>query len=272
MEPGLDLSGAWTALSRRPLIYQITSAVAAPWQAEVTAAVGASPILSTHPAEAREIASRASALLLNTGMPTERTPEAFAEALAGLPPDRPCLVDPVGYGTTDWRRRWIDRFRAASRRVAVKGNEAEMALLGGGEGRLCGVEGAGARGVAEALSRLVFSGPAFLAVATGGEDRLAFSGSLWKVRGGSKRLADLPGSGCCLGSVMAACLAVADPLSAGLAALLAFRLAAERAERFPGPASFRQGFVDALAGLRGRDLDEGRRRIEGPIPLPEGLS
>ena len=51
----------------------------------------------------------------------------------------------------------------------------------------------------------------------------------------------------------------------------AFRLAAERAERFPGPASYRQGFVDALAGLRGRDLDEGRRRIEGPIPLPEVL-
>lgn len=256
-----DLRRAWEALSRRPLVYQLTSAVSAAWQAEVTAAVGAVPVLSRHPAEAREIAAGADGLLLNAGMPGTSSPEAFAEALAGLRRGRPCLVDPVGYGVTAWRREWIDALLRA-RPLAVKGNRAEVALLGGGEGAMRGVEGGEARGVEGALARLVRSGRATLAVATGAEDLLFFEGRFWTVRGGSPHLPALPGSGCCLGSVMTACLAVAEPLSAALAALVSFRLASARADRAAGPASFRSAFVDALASLDGADLDEGASLVE----------
>lgn len=265
MRPLFDVASAWEGLKGRPLVHQLTSAVAASWQADVTAAVGASPVLSAHPEEAREIASRADALLLNTGMATENSPQAFAEALAGLGEGRPCLVDPVGYGLTAWRTAWIDGLLASGRPMAVKGNGAEMARLGKTGGILRGIEAVQAEGVAKVLFSLAARGGLFLLVATGPEDRLFFHGRLWTVRGGSPRLPALVGSGCCLGSVMAACLAVADPLSAGLAALLAFRLAAERALPAAGPSRYRQAFVDGLASLGGADLEEGRVRIAGPF-------
>ena len=265
----LDLQRAWEALSERPLVYQLTSSVAGPWQAEVTAAIGARPILSCHLDEAREIASQADGLLLNAGMPTPPSPEVFEEALVGLRPGRPCLVDPVGYGATAWRRGWIDGL-LRSRPLAVKGNGAEMALLGGGEGEMRGVEGVEARGVELSLARLVRSGRTDLAVATGAEDRLFFAEGLWAVRGGSPFLPALPGSGCCLGSVMVACLAVAEPLAAALAALVAFRLAAARAGGERGPSAFRGAFTDALAALRGPDLAQGFSLVRGPH-RPEAL-
>jgi hydroxyethylthiazole kinase-like sugar kinase family protein len=59
---------------------------------------------------------------------------------------------------------------------------------------------------------------------------------------------------------------VAEPLSACLAALLAFRMAAERAEGSPWPASWKNAFLDALAALKPYELSEGMRsRTEGPL-------
>jgi len=265
-----DPGEVWVAVrKKRPLVYQLTSAVAAAFQAEVTAAVGASTIMSAHPKEARVIASAADSLLLNTGMPTDATKEAFNEALAGLELERPCLLDPVGYRVSPWRTAWIDSILSSGKITALKGNGAEMALLGGEEGRLRGVESSKARNLEEALMGIVKTkdGPS-VAVATGTTDLLAEGGKLWKVRGGSHLLPLLPASGCALGSVAAACLSVADPLSACLAALLAFRMAAERAKGSPWPASWKNAFLDALAALKPEELSEGMKdRIEGPFEL-----
>jgi hydroxyethylthiazole kinase-like sugar kinase family protein len=63
-------------------------------------------------------------------------------------------------------------------------------------------------------------------------------------------------------------MAVTDPLSAATAALLAFRMAAERAPGAAGPASWRNAFVDALAALEPEKLSSGmKERVEGPFPL-----
>ena len=53
-----DVKEAWSALrERRPLIFHITNDVAAPLQANVCLAVGASPLMSKHPAETEELAA-----------------------------------------------------------------------------------------------------------------------------------------------------------------------------------------------------------------------
>ena len=263
-----DPGEVWMAVrKKRPLVYQLTSAVAAAFQAEVTAAVGASSVMSAHSKEARVIASAADALLLNTGMPNDASVESFNEALAGLPKGRPCLLDPVGYGVSPWRTAWIDAIVSGGRVTALKGNGAEMARLGGTGGRLRGVESSKAPKLEEAMARIAkMEGAPSVAIATGATDMLAEGGMLWKVRGGSSFLPLLPASGCALGSVAAACLCVAEPLSACLAALLAFRMAAERAEGSPWPASWKNAFLDALAALEPDELSEGMRsRTEGPL-------
>ncbi len=253
----------------RPLVYQLTSAVAAAFQAEVTSAVGAVPVMSSHPEEARVIASGADALLLNTGMPGETSKRAFLEALRGLRKGKPCLLDAVGYGLTPFRTGWIDGLLTGGRITAVKGNRAETARLGGGSGSMKGVESSGARGVEKALKEITKSERApVVAVATGKVDKIACGGSLWKVRGGVGVLPQVPASGCALGSVLASCMAVADPLSAATAALLAFRMAAERAPGASGPASWKNAFIDTLAALEPETLSSGmKKHVEGPLPL-----
>jgi hydroxyethylthiazole kinase len=99
-------------------------------------------------------------------------------------------------------------------------------------------------------------------------DKIACGDSFWKVHGGSQLLPQLPASGCALGSVMAACMAVADPLPAAIAALLAFKLAAEQAGNAPWPASWKNAFVDALAALEPEKLSSGmKEHVQGPLPL-----
>jgi hydroxyethylthiazole kinase len=265
-----DAGTVWESIKKeRPLVYQLTSAVAAPFQAEVTAAVGAALVMSTHAGEARVIASGADALLLNTGMPGETSKRAFLEALSGLRKGRPCLLDAVGYGLTPFRTVWVDSLLKDGRITAVKGNEAEMARLGGGSGSMKGVESSGAREVEKALKKITKSEKApLVAVATGKVDKIACGGSFWKVHGGSGLLPQVTASGCALGSVMAACMAVADPLSAAMAALLAFKLAAEQAGNAPWPASWKNAFVDALAALEPEKLSSGmKEHVQGPLPL-----
>jgi len=254
---------------KRPLVYQITSAVAAPFQAEVTAAAGASPVMSSHPEEARMIASGADVLLLNTGMPGGFSPKAFTEALSGLQRGKPCLLDVVGYGLTPFRTDWIDSLLAEGRITAVKGNEAEIARLGGAWGSMKGVESSGAGKIEKALKEITRGERApVVAVSTGAVDRVTDGRALWKIRGGSALLPKVPGSGCALGSVMAACMAVADPLPAAVTALLAFRIAAEDAGNAPWPASWKNAFIDALAALEPEKLSSGmNERVEGPFPL-----
>ncbi|MGC9489949.1 MAG: hydroxyethylthiazole kinase [Thermovirgaceae bacterium] len=265
-----DARKVWERIRKeRPLVYQLTSAVAAPFQAEVTAAVGAALVMSFHPGEARVIASGADALLLNTGMPKETSKGAFLEALRGLQKGTPCLLDAVGYGLTPFRTGWVDSLLKDGRVTAVKGNEAEMARLGGGSGSMKGVESSGAREVEKALKEITKGERIpLVAVATGKVDKIACGGSLWKIHGGSGLLSQVPASGCALGSVMVACMAVADPLPAAVTALLAFRIAAEDAGNAPWPASWKNAFVDALAALEPEKLSSGmKEHVEGPLSL-----
>ncbi len=265
-----DPGNVWERIrKKRPLIYQLTNTVAAFFQAEVTAAAGAAVVMSCHPREARVIASGADALLLNTGTPGGTSQEAFVEALGGLREGKPCLLDAVGYGLTPFRTGWIDSLLAEGRITAVKGNEAEIARLGGSWGSMKGVESSGAGRIEKALKEITRGekGPV-VAVSTGAVDRVADGRSLWKIRGWSALLPKVPGSGCALGSVMAACMTVADPLPAALTALLAFRIAAEGAGNAPWPASWKNAFIDALAALEPERLSSGmNERVEGPFPL-----
>ena len=57
-------------VDRLILIFHITNDVAAPLQANVCLAVGASPLMSKHPAETEELAALSNGFLANLGTPT----------------------------------------------------------------------------------------------------------------------------------------------------------------------------------------------------------
>lgn len=92
------------------MIYHITNNVIKNDVANVTLALGASPIMSDYPKEAEEITQLASALVLNTG--TIHSNSTRAMLLAGKTANKkgiPVVLDPVGVGATSYRKEIINK-------------------------------------------------------------------------------------------------------------------------------------------------------------------
>lgn len=266
---GRDVEAAWRALrERRPLIFHVTNDVAAPLQANVCLAVGASPLMSRHPEETEELIALSSGFLANLGTPT---PDSVRVVNLGLSAARKkgcmTLLDPVGYGASRLRVDLFDGIMREHPLSILKGNAGEISLMAGVGGATRGVDAVGVgdlrRGVLE-LSRR----HGCVACATGPEDLIGDGTAVATVRGGSALLPLVSGSGCVSGTVvLAVAAACGDPALGTLCGLLAMGIASERAEKNArGSGSFAAGLVDELHRLEPEHLsaDSGRWSVEVP--------
>ena len=153
---------------RKPLVHQITNFVVMNETANATLALGALPVMAHAPQEVEEMASVASALVLNIGTLADDWVEAML--LAGRAANRsnvPIVLDPVGAGATAYRTEASKRLLAVLRIAVVRGNSAEIATLAGRQAQIRGVEAVGeaagpelARQAARALGTVVaITGP-----------------------------------------------------------------------------------------------------------------
>lgn len=121
-------------VSRRPLVYHMTNMVAIGEQANLALAIGASPVMSLYPGEAVELVIAADSLVINIGTPSKEGIEAmFAAAREARELGKPALLDPVGYGATKMRMGLVERLLDTKAFSVVKGNGAEISLLGLGQ-------------------------------------------------------------------------------------------------------------------------------------------
>lgn len=135
-----------------PLIHHITNHVSSALSANVTLAVGASPIMSDNPAEFNDIAALNNgivALVLNMGtFQNEATHESpFILGLDAHTTVRNFVVfDPVGCGATTARRGFAEAVINAGHCSVIKGNEGEILSIAGEQVVMRGVDGAGQDG------------------------------------------------------------------------------------------------------------------------------
>lgn len=243
------IEAAWASLGRcRPLVYHLTNSVAMAEQAHVAAAVGASPVMSLCSEEAEVFAALADATLVNIGTPFSGSSELFESAAkAAAQAGHPVVLDPVGYGATLFRSRLVDTLLDRGNITVVKGNASELCLLDGQKGYMRGVDRGHAPDPARAVLELAGK-KGVIAVATGEIDWVSDGVESWSVKGGDPLLESFSGSGCWLGTLVAACVgASGDALGGTVAALCAYGLAAESAARVSrGPGSFRANLLDTL--------------------------
>lgn len=249
---GKRLESAWEAVrQRRPLVYHLTNCVSMTEQAHVSLAAGASPVMSLCAEETESFARVADAVLINIGTPSTASGEILGKAArAAKESGRPVVLDPVGFGATDFRNQLVRSLLDTRGMSVVKGNASEICLLAGQEGFVRGVD----RGLSPDPVKAVLDvarQEKLIAVATGQTDWVSDGKHVWGVEGGNPMLERFSGSGCWLGSLIAACIgASGDPLWGTLAALCAFDSAAEAASLLSsGPGSFRAHFLDALHRL-----------------------
>nr|OQO31405.1 hypothetical protein B0A51_02195 [Rachicladosporium sp. CCFEE 5018] len=244
----------------KPLAHNMTNLVVQHFAASVALAIGASPIMSNNGLEAGDLAALGGSLVINMGT---TTPDIRKNHLLALEAYNavggPVVFDPVGAGATEARREGTKALMGGGWFSVVKGNEGEIRTVAGVEGvRQRGVDSGDAQlGLQERIEvvRDLARRERNVVLMTGEVDVISDGTRTVSVANGHALLGEITGSGCTLGTTVAAVLAVEreDTLMGTLAAVLLFEIAAEiAAEKAQGPGTFVPLFVDALYGLRER--------------------
>ncbi|KAL9001548.1 MAG: hypothetical protein Q9169_000123 [Polycauliona sp. 2 TL-2023] len=209
--------------------------------------------------EAPELAALGGSLVINMG---SITPEARANYICAAQAynacGQPVLFDPVGAGATKLRRETVRRLMADCYFEVIKGNESELRVLWGEvstqqKGVDSGISMSSDTDKA-ALTTKLAARERNVVVLTGQTDYLSDGNRTYAIKNGSAYLGRITGSGCTLGTTIAACLAAhgEDKLLATLSAILMYEIAAERAtvrEDVKGPGTFVPAFIDELANI-----------------------
>ena len=244
----------------KPLVHHITNFVVMNSTANVTLAVGASPIMAHAPEEMEAMASFASALNLNIGTLSVEWVESMI--LAGRDAGKrsiPIILDPVGSGATPLRTNAVKRILAEVPVTVIRGNASEIMSLFADRINIRGVDSletvesvrTGARALAKELKKTV--------AVTGEVDFITDGERNAEVHNGHPMFAHVTGTGCAATTVISCfCSVHEDPFVASACALGYYGLAGEEAARVSqGPGSFQVALYDALYNLSEETIMQG---------------
>ncbi len=254
MSDRADLAAVMTAVrDRAPLVHCITATVSMGLVADGLLAAGARPMMTETADEAPAMTELADALLVNLGTLSrdgaQGIPETVARtALLG----HPWVLDPAAVGAGPVRTG-LARDLLTRRPSVVRGNASEIRVLAG--------VGAGGRGADAAdpidpfAARDVSRRTGAVVAVSGPVDLVTDGPREVSVPNGSPMLTRVTGTGCLLGALTAACVAVSDPWLGALTATAWVSIAGEvAAAPGRGPGAFRCALLDALDALTPQDL------------------
>ncbi|KAH8146186.1 uncharacterized protein LAJ45_09884 [Morchella importuna] len=194
-----------------PLIHHITNNVSKTLHANVTLAIGASPIMSENESEFQDLArlGNSVSLVLNMGtfLGEEATKDLFINAIKAHNCGNYIVFDPVGAGATESRRNFARTIKEAGATLGnsmiIKGNEGEILTLAGENVSMRGVDGAGAnsgrereRELAAIVSKLAKDCRGSTIVMTGPTDIISDGVKTFLLRNGDPIQTMVTGIGC----------------------------------------------------------------------------
>lgn len=252
-------SDSLTALrAGSPLIQHITNAVTINDCANITLALGGSPVMADAFDEAAEMVGYAGALVINMGtLHPDSVSSMISAGLRAKEKGVPVVFDPVGAGATGFRRQTaldiVDRVKPD----IIKGNAAEIRFLAGESSHQRGVDSLDGEAAQAAVALARQTGG--VVAATGPVDAVTDGKTLLRITGGTPMLGRITGTGCMTASLVG-CFAAVEPdrLTAAALGILAMNLAGETAEKaltgIQGTGHFRIHLVDAVSRLLPADF------------------
>ncbi|MCR4398695.1 MAG: hydroxyethylthiazole kinase [Firmicutes bacterium] len=236
----------------RPLVHNITNWVVTNVTANITLAIGASPVMAHAAEEVEDMVRFAGALVLNIGTLTPDIVDAMV--LAGKRANAlgiPVVLDPVGAGATPLRTESARRILSEVRVSVLRGNAAEIGILGGFGGDIKGVDSRSGAKDPRLLAADVAKSFDCVTAVTGKTDYISDGKVVLTVDNGHEMLTRVTGTGCMATSVIGAFASVTkDYAWASAAALACYGIAAEiAAENSRGPGSFQAALFDAVYNL-----------------------
>jgi len=232
---------------RKPLIHHITNFVVMNDSANITLAIGASPIMAHAEEELEDLIALANALYINIGtLDNYWIQSMFKAGKLAEKYNVPVLIDPVGAGASKLRTETVNNLLKSFKVDILKGNGGEMLSLAGIKGGIKGVDSIkeATMDVAFALSDM-FN---ITAIITGKRDFVSNGKIGASVDNGTEMFQFITGSGCMLGSVVSSFLSVNnDSFIASIEGLVTFDIAGELASRkSKGPGSFKKSLFDEI--------------------------
>ncbi|GIN21176.1 hydroxyethylthiazole kinase [Siminovitchia fordii] len=252
---------------KKPLIHQITNLVTMNDCANVTLAVGASPVMALSPYEAGDMAMLANALVLNIGTMQEDTLKGMKVAgKAANTKGIPVIFDPVGAGATSYRTNCATEILKEIRPSVIRGNASEISKLIGGPSVTKGVDTGCITVPNWEIAKKTAASFNCIAVVSGEEDAVSDGKDTYIIQNGHPILTKITGTGC-MSSVLIACFAaighnLLHSAVAGISLMgIAGEMAAESLTAQEGTGTFKVKLMDFISRLDGEMWIKGVRVI-----------
>lgn len=251
---------------KKPLIHHITNYVTVNDCANITLAIGASPIMADDIGEVAAITSISSALVLNIGTLNERTIESMlAAGKRANEMKNPVIFDPVGAGASELRNKATKRILHEVRISVLRGNMSEMRFIAGLNSSTKGVDASdadmqGGLEIGRSIAETVAKNYGCIVAITGATDFLSDGRRTMLLGNGTKLLSNVTGTGCmCTSLVGSFCGASENYLVATAGGVLCMGIAGEIAEEKAGETgsgSFHIAIIDAISNMTAATIEE----------------
>lgn len=238
--------------NEKPLIHHLTNFVTANDSANITLAIGASPVMANDPLEVEEMVLKASALVINIGTLNHQALDAIiAAGLTAKEKGIPVILDPVGAGGTSARTRAARRLIETVMPDVIRGNLAEIQALAGQSGGIKGVDSTACETGSERVAISVAAALGCVVALTGRTDTITDGKRVCRIDNGSPLLTSITGAGCMATSLVGSSCAVSGSRFLGAAAGIAVmgvagELAGKSLAAGEGVGTFRVRLFDAV--------------------------
>lgn len=244
---------------KNPLVHHITNPVTINDCANITLAIGASPVMADYTGEVEEIVSKADALLLNFGTFNEE--RFISMKVAGKKANQlgiPIVFDPVGVRASSFRRNKALELLKEIDICIIRGNYAEVSSLVGLGGKAKGVDSVNDESSNDVIKNANLVATAFdsIVVISGKKDVVSDGSRSCVVENGDEWLSKISGTGCASGSLIASFSAVTnDYYLAAVAGISTMGVCGERAkkalEKADGLGTYKVKLMDQLSHMNG---------------------
>lgn len=253
--------------NQNPLVTLFTNTVTSNLAANVTLAIGGSPIVTTAIEEIPDIMKQTHSFLLNMGTPDATWIDIAKEALSRNERQIPIIFDPVGVGFSQWRNniaKSLMEHSIANGIHVIRGNASEIVALAKIMGYNTDNEHVATKGVDSSLdtiqalpsARILSQKHSCIVMISGEVDYITNSSTTVRILGGNVLMPTITGMGCSLTACIATMCAVQkDILQATIAGAILFSaIGSKVGSATKQPASFVQSFWDSLFNATLEDL------------------
>ncbi|MHC5227386.1 hydroxyethylthiazole kinase [Enterococcus sp. LJL99] len=252
--------------TKKPLIHHITNYVTVNDCANITLAIGASPIMADDRNEVAEIIEHSNALVINIGTLNDRTiPSMISAGKAANKKQIPVILDPVGVGASTLRNETVKKLLKEIRFTVIKGNRSEIRFLAGATSNTNGVDASAEDLKREIETQLVAKKMAkkyqCIIAITGEIDIVTNGDQMILIENGCEKMSHITGTGCMSASLIAVFCACHpnQSLYSTAVALISMGIAGEQAANKTinqGTGSLRTAIIDKISLLEAEKLIE----------------